>query len=58
MQAFTKVSLDVRLTPENCVLVLIDHQLSQLANINSHDASQSQRAADKGASGKLLLLAY
>jgi aldehyde dehydrogenase family protein len=37
MQTFTKVGLDALLTPENCVLVLIDHQPSQLANVNSHD---------------------
>ena len=37
MAAFTKVGLDALLTPENCVLLLIDHQPSQLANVNSHD---------------------
>jgi len=37
MQAFTKVGLEALLTPENCVLLLIDHQPFQLANINSHD---------------------
>lgn len=37
MQAFTKVGLDALLTPENCVLLLIDHQPSQLANVNSHE---------------------
>jgi len=37
MQPFTKVGLDALLTPENCVLLLIDHQPSQLANVNSHD---------------------
>src|SRR5579859_6786939 len=37
MSAFTKVGLDALLTPENCVLLLIDHQPSQLANVNSHD---------------------
>jgi len=37
MQAFTKVGLAALLTPENCVLVLIDHQPFQLANVNSHD---------------------
>ena len=37
MQAFTRVGLDALLTPENCVLVLIDHQPFQLANVNSHD---------------------
>src|SRR6201984_3732033 len=37
MQTFTKVGLDALLTPENCVLLLIDHQPFQLANINSHD---------------------
>jgi len=37
MQTFTKVGLDALLTPENCVLLLIDHQPSQLANVNSHD---------------------
>src|ERR1700724_3689537 len=37
MQTFTKVGLDALLTPENCDLLLIDHQPSQLANVNSHD---------------------
>lgn len=32
-----KVGLDALLTPENCVLLLIDHQPFQLANVNSHD---------------------
>ena len=34
---FTKVGLDALLTPENCAVLLIDHQPSQLANVNSHD---------------------
>src|ERR1700751_4880968 len=37
MQAFTKIGLDALLTPENCVVLLIDHQPFQLANVNSHD---------------------
>ena len=37
MQTFTKVGLDALLTPENCVLLLIDHEPFQLANVNSHD---------------------
>src|ERR1700726_3641619 len=37
MQPFAKVGLDALLTPENCVLLLIDHQPFQLANVNSHD---------------------
>src|ERR1700756_726196 len=37
MQTFTKVGLDALLTPENCVVLLIDHQPFQLANVNSHD---------------------
>ena len=37
MQGFTKVGLEALLTPENCVLVLIDHQPFQLANVNSHE---------------------
>jgi nicotinamidase-related amidase len=37
METFTKVGLDALLTPENCVLLLIDHQPFQLANVNSHD---------------------
>src|SRR5258705_2781530 len=36
-QAFTKVGLDALLTPENCVLLLIDHQPFQLANVHSHE---------------------
>src|SRR3989441_7252037 len=37
MQTFAKVGLDALLTPENCALLLIDHQPFQLANVNSHD---------------------
>src|SRR6202521_3072287 len=37
MPASTKVGLDALLKPENCVLLLIDHQPFQLANVNSHD---------------------
>jgi nicotinamidase-related amidase len=37
MPASTKVGLNALLTPENCVLVLIDHQPFQLANVNSHE---------------------
>jgi nicotinamidase-related amidase len=37
MPTFPKVGLDALLTPENCTLLLIDHQPSQLANVNSHD---------------------
>jgi nicotinamidase-related amidase len=37
MPTFTKVGLDALLAPENCVVLLIDHQPSQLANVNSHD---------------------
>jgi nicotinamidase-related amidase len=37
VQAFTKVGLEALLTPDNCVVVLIDHQPFQLANVNSHE---------------------
>src|SRR6267154_1407307 len=37
MHTFTRVGLDALLTPENCAVLLIDHQPSQLANVNSHD---------------------
>jgi hypothetical protein len=37
MQTFTKVGLEALLTPENCTVLLIDHQPSQLANVNSHE---------------------
>ena len=37
MQAFPKVGLEALLTPDNCVLVLIDHQPFQFANVNSHE---------------------
>jgi nicotinamidase-related amidase len=37
MSNFSKVGLEALLTPDNCVLLLIDHQPSQLANVNSHD---------------------
>lgn len=34
MPTFTKVGLEALLTPENCAVLLIDHQPSQLANVN------------------------
>jgi len=37
MPAPTKVGLNALLTPENCALLLIDHQPFQLANVNSHE---------------------
>ena len=37
MPAFPKVGLEALLTPDNCSLLLIDHQPSQLANVNSHE---------------------
>jgi nicotinamidase-related amidase len=37
MPASAKVGLNALLTPENCVLLLIDHQPFQLANVNSHE---------------------
>ena len=37
MEASPKVGLQALLTPDNCVLVLIDHQPFQLANVNSHE---------------------
>jgi hypothetical protein len=37
MQTFTKMGLDALLTPENWLLLLIDHQPFQLGNVNSHD---------------------
>jgi nicotinamidase-related amidase len=37
MEASPKVGLKALLTPDNCVLVLIDHQPFQLANVNSHE---------------------
>jgi nicotinamidase-related amidase len=37
MQTFTKVGLEALLTPENCAVLLIDHQPFQLANVNSHE---------------------
>ena len=37
MPTFAKTGLDALLTPDNCVLLLIDHQPFQLANVNSHD---------------------
>jgi hypothetical protein len=52
MQTFTKVGLDALLTLENCAVLLIDHQPSQLANVNSHEpiwrsaASSLQGPAD------------
>ena len=37
MQAFKKVGLEALLTPDNCAVVMIDHQPFQLANVNSHE---------------------
>jgi nicotinamidase-related amidase len=37
MPGFAKVGLQALLTPDECVLVLIDHQPFQLANVNSHE---------------------
>ena len=37
MQAFKRVGLEALLTPDNCVVVMIDHQPFQLANVNSHE---------------------
>ena len=37
MKTFPKVGLEALLTPDNCVVVLIDHQPFQLANVNSHE---------------------
>ena len=37
MQAFSKVGLEALLTPDNCVVVMIDHQPFQIANVNSHE---------------------
>ena len=33
----SKTGLNALLTPEECVLVLIDHQPFQFANLNSHE---------------------
>jgi len=37
MQAFKRVGLEALLTPDNCAVVMIDHQPFQLANVNSHE---------------------
>lgn len=37
MNNFNRVGLEALLTPDDCVLVLIDHQPFQLANVNSHE---------------------
>src|SRR5712672_3898809 len=37
MPGFTKVGLEALLTPDECLLLLIDHQPFQLANVNSHE---------------------
>lgn len=34
MHTFTKVGLDALLIRENCAVLVIDHQPSQLANVN------------------------
>jgi hypothetical protein len=37
MSNFTRVGLEALLTPDHCVVVLIDHQPFQLANVNCHE---------------------
>src|SRR6202048_5176043 len=37
MSSFSRVGLEALLTPNDCVVVLIDHQPFQLANVNSHE---------------------
>src|SRR5258706_852259 len=37
MQQFTKVGLEALLTPDNCVVLMMDSQPFQLANVNSHE---------------------
>ncbi|THD83266.1 MAG: hydrolase [Phenylobacterium sp.] len=37
METSPKAGLDALLTPDNCVVVMIDHQPFQLANVNSHE---------------------
>jgi len=61
MNTFTKVGLDALLTPEKCGVLLIDHQPSQLANVNSHEPTmvinnvtalaKTARAVEKQAAG-------
>ena len=36
-QTVAKIGRDASLTPENCVVLLIDHQPFRLANVKSHD---------------------
>ncbi len=36
-QTFARIARDAPLTPENCVFLLIDHQLFRLANVRSPD---------------------
>jgi hypothetical protein len=48
MPAFPKVGVDALLTPENCAVLLIDHQPSQLANVNSHDPTLVINNDDRG----------
>ena len=37
MSNFSRAGLEALLPPDNCVLVLIDHQPFQLANVNSRE---------------------
>jgi nicotinamidase-related amidase len=37
MDTHPKVGLEALLTPDNCAVVMIDHQPFQLANVNSHE---------------------
>ena len=48
MQAYTKVGLDALLTPDNCVVVMIDHQPFQLANVNGAIAALRRLRLEEG----------
>jgi len=41
--ASTKAGLDALLTPKDSVLILIDHQPFQFANLHSHEPTMVQR---------------
>jgi nicotinamidase-related amidase len=63
MQTFTRVGLDALLTPENCAVLLIDHQPSQLAKpidrtlINSWEGRRVVEAVKSRGRKKLVIAA-
>ena len=52
MPRTAKTGLDALLTPEESVLVLIDHQPYQFANLNSHEPTMIVNNVDRPGEGR------